>query len=86
MEFCDWCEGDAWDLVWGENGRYRADIEEDCMRFYDNGEEVAQRKIKFCPMCGRLLGSGFGTQFIEELRKNPLGKEASYENIGSCLI
>lgn len=83
MEFCDWCEGGAWDLVYGEDGRYRADIEEDEMQFYDNGKEVASRKINFCPICGRLLGSSFGARFIEELRKYPLGKEASYENLGS---
>lgn len=51
---CDWCEGGACDLVYG-NGFY-AEI--------DNGELVVsnsfaagegRRKINFCPMCGRAL-------------------------------
>lgn len=51
---CDWCEGGACDLVWGDG--FYAEI--------DNGELVVsnsfaagegRRKINFCPMCGKAL-------------------------------
>ena len=54
---CDWCEGGACDLVWGDG--FYAEI--------DNGELVVsnsfasgegRRKINFCPMCGKALEGG----------------------------
>ena len=58
---CDWCEGGACDLVWGDG--FYAEI--------DNGELVVsnsfaagegRRKINFCPMCGKALEGGGGPE------------------------
>lgn len=53
---CDWCDGYACDLAHG-NG-FSADVVDGVLTVYFEDKESIGRKINFCPMCGRKLGSG----------------------------
>lgn len=53
---CDWCQGGAADLVFGEGISADIDEEDGVLRVYLRGDEVASRQINFCPMCGRPVG------------------------------
>lgn len=57
---CDWCQGGACDLVYNtDNHAVRGEIDEDTgvMTFMIGDTIVGSRKVNFCPMCGRLVGS-----------------------------
>lgn len=56
---CDWCIGGAADLVYGEDKSISCDIDKDTgkMTVYIRGEERASRTVKYCPMCGRRIGT-----------------------------
>lgn len=72
MEFCDWCQGGACDLVYNSQGTVEGDIDEETgiMTFYamfDEKEIKGSRRVKFCPMCGRHLGSYDTSRYLEVL-------------------
>ena len=51
---CDWCEGGACDVVYG-NG-FRGEIDNgELVVWNDFDEGKGRRKINYCPMCGRQL-------------------------------
>lgn len=59
-EFCDWCQGGAGDLVYNPyDPLVGGDIDGDkgIMTFYVKNKTFGFRKINYCPMCGRRLGS-----------------------------
>lgn len=79
--YCDWCEGGANDLVYGGENIVTADVDEDTgfLTVYLNGEEVASRHVKYCPMCGRRIGiprTKIPNELREEFYKN---REKAFE-------
>ena len=57
---CDWCQGGACDLVYNtQDHSVRGEIDEDTgvMTFFYGEDIVGSRKVNYCPMCGRQVGS-----------------------------
>ena len=51
---CDWCEGGACDVVYGDG--FRGEIDNgDLVVWNDFVSGKGRRKINYCPMCGRKL-------------------------------
>ena len=59
MEYCDWCQGGALDLVYNiEDDSVHGDIDDKTgeMNFYIGKKIIGNRVVNYCPMCGRPVG------------------------------
>lgn len=50
-QFCDWCDGGACDLVFGND--FHCEIDDGVLFVYHGLQMSMGRKIKYCPMCGK---------------------------------